>query len=79
MKKLEEFKNIHINEDIYVIGSGSSLNYIDKSFFENKITIFMNLLNFFVNIYINLVRYYAFNIVIQFKFRNTILYFLVFN
>lgn len=39
---LESFKNIHPNSDIYVIGSGKSLDYIDNSFFENKITIGTN-------------------------------------
>lgn len=39
---LVNFKNIHYNKDIYVIASGSSCNFIDKSFFSNKITIGVN-------------------------------------
>jgi hypothetical protein len=39
---LRDYKNIHKDEDIYVIGSGSSCNFIDESFFKNKITIGIN-------------------------------------
>ena len=39
---INNFKDIHLNEDIYVIGSGSSCNWIDNSFFEKKITIGIN-------------------------------------
>lgn len=39
---LKDFKNIHKEKDIYVVGSGKSLDFIDKSFFENKITIGVN-------------------------------------
>ena len=42
MNHLKQFKNIHIGEDIYVIASGKSVDYIDESFFDNKITIGMN-------------------------------------
>ena len=42
MKNIEELKNIHKGEDIWVLGSGPSLNYINKNFFENKITIGVN-------------------------------------
>jgi hypothetical protein len=43
-KKLEltDFKNIHLNKDIYVIGSGKSCDFIDNSFFKDKITIGVN-------------------------------------
>ena len=34
-----ELKNKHKNRDIWVIGSGASMGFVDKSFFENKITI----------------------------------------
>ena len=40
--KLEEFKDLHKNEDIYVIGAGKSLDFVDNSFFKNKITIGIN-------------------------------------
>ena len=39
---MNEYKNIHSNQDIYVIGSGKSCDFIDQSFFENKITIGIN-------------------------------------
>ncbi len=39
---LESFKNQHKNQDIYVIGSGKSLDFIDETFFEDKITIGVN-------------------------------------
>jgi hypothetical protein len=42
MKELIEFKNLHKGEDIYVIASGKSVDFIDNSFFENKITIGIN-------------------------------------
>ena len=32
----------HSGKDIYIVGSGASLNYIDKSFFNNKIVIGVN-------------------------------------
>ena len=42
MLKLEDFDNKFKGQDIYVIGSGKSLDFIDNSFFENKITIGIN-------------------------------------
>ena len=36
-KSLVDFKDLHKNEDIYVIGSGKSLDFIDNSFFDNKV------------------------------------------
>ena len=39
---LEQYKNIHKNEDIYVIASGKSCDFIEPSFFDNKITIGIN-------------------------------------
>ena len=39
---LKYYKNIHKDKDIYVIGSGSSCDFIDNSFFDNKITIGIN-------------------------------------
>lgn len=41
-KSLTELKNIHSGEDIWVLLAGSSMDYIDQSFFENKITIGQN-------------------------------------
>jgi len=35
-------KNKHLNSDIYVIGSGPSLSFIDPSFFDNKIVVCIN-------------------------------------
>lgn len=42
MIELNKFKNIHKDSDIYVIGSGPSVNFIDPAFFDNKITIGIN-------------------------------------
>ena len=42
MKRLEEFKNKHKNADIYVLASGKSVDFVDNSFFENKIIIGTN-------------------------------------
>ena len=39
---LEEFKNKHQGEDIYVIASGKSCDFISPDFFSNKITIGLN-------------------------------------
>lgn len=39
---LEDFKNIHQGQDIYVMGSGKSCDFLDPSFFENKICIGIN-------------------------------------
>ena len=36
------FKNIHKNKDVYVLGSGASLNFIDPKFFFKKITVCVN-------------------------------------
>ena len=41
-KNLKELHNIHKDEDIWVLASGPSLNFMDKSFFENKITLGIN-------------------------------------
>ena len=38
----EDFKDIHKGQDIYILASGASFDYIDKTFFENKITIGIN-------------------------------------
>lgn len=42
MNSIIELKNIHCNDDIWVLGSGPSLNHIDPSFFDNKIVIGTN-------------------------------------
>ena len=34
-----QLKNKHKGEDAYIIGSGASLDYYDKSFFNNKLAI----------------------------------------
>lgn len=43
MKHLQLLHQRHKGEDIYVIGSGASLNYLQPSFFENKIVVGVNL------------------------------------
>jgi hypothetical protein len=42
MPQLIDFKNKHLDEDIYVYASGKSCDYIDNSFFDNKIVIGVN-------------------------------------
>lgn len=42
MRELLEFKDIHKGKDIYVIGSGYSAQFIDPTFFQDKITIGIN-------------------------------------
>lgn len=48
MKMINPLKNKFKGKDIYVLASGSSMNYISKDFFENKITVGINrVCNFF--------------------------------
>jgi len=42
MKQITELKNIYEGEDIYVIASGKSFDYISPDFFDGKITIGVN-------------------------------------
>lgn len=46
---LQMLKNKHNGSDIYVIGSGPSLTYIDPSFFDNKVVVCINHTIRFVN------------------------------
>lgn len=39
---LDKFKNIHRDKDIYVLGSGKSVDFIDNNFFDGKIVIGIN-------------------------------------
>lgn len=39
---LSELEDTHYGQDIYVLGSGSSLNHVDISFFDDKVTIGVN-------------------------------------
>ena len=41
-KNIKDLKNIHKGHDIWILMAGSSMNYIDTSFFEGKITIGQN-------------------------------------
>ena len=41
-KLLTELKNIYQDKDIWIIAGGSSMNFIDPSFYDNKITIGLN-------------------------------------
>ena len=41
-KSITELKNIHKGQDIWIIGAGSSMDYVDSSFFDNKICISVN-------------------------------------
>lgn len=42
LSNIAQFQNQYKNQDIYVIGSGPSCNYIDPSFFTNKISVGVN-------------------------------------
>jgi outer membrane protease len=42
MGGIEHFQNKHKNKDIYVLGSGATLNFIKPDFFKNKITVCVN-------------------------------------
>lgn len=42
MKSIKELKNIHKEKDIWIITAGSTMDYVNPSFFENKITIGIN-------------------------------------
>ena len=42
MRKLAEFRNVHKGEDIYVLASGKSVDFVDNSFFQGKIVIGVN-------------------------------------
>ena len=46
---LQDFKNKHDNQDVYIICSGKSIDFIDKSFFDNKITIGINQVDKFLS------------------------------
>ena len=38
-KSIKELKDIHTGQDIWIIGAGSSMDFVDPSFFDNKICI----------------------------------------
>ncbi|MCP4887261.1 MAG: hypothetical protein GY904_11695 [Planctomycetaceae bacterium] len=40
-----EFKDIHAGSDVWVIASGPSMNFVDPSFFTNKISVGVNRVN----------------------------------
>lgn len=42
LKSIKELKDIHRDEDIYVVAAGASLDFIDESFFDGKIVIGIN-------------------------------------
>ena len=42
MLDIQGLKNINQGDDIWVLASGPSMNFISNSFFENKITIAVN-------------------------------------
>lgn len=41
-KSIAVLKNVHLGKDIYLIGAGSSLDFLKSSFFEDKITVGVN-------------------------------------
>jgi hypothetical protein len=40
--KIEDYMNIHKGEDIYILASGKSVDFLHKSFYDNKIIIGVN-------------------------------------
>ena len=42
IRSIKSLKSIHKDKDIYVLGSGSSMNHLAQDFFDNKITIGVN-------------------------------------
>lgn len=42
VNNIADFKGLHEAEDIWVIAAGPSMNYVNNSFFENKVTIGIN-------------------------------------
>lgn len=42
MKSITVFEGRHRGQDVYVLGAGASLDYLDKAWFANKITVAVN-------------------------------------
>jgi hypothetical protein len=54
---MEDYKNLHEGETIYVLGSGATLDYLTPDFFDDKLTIAVN----FVGSVFGLKGYYCFS------------------
>ena len=57
MRTLESFKDIHKGETVWVLGSGGSLDFLDPSFFDDKICVGVN----FVGKVFGLSNYFTFS------------------
>lgn len=57
MRTLESFKDIYKGQTIWVLGSGGSIDYLDPSFFDDKLCIGVN----YVGKAFNLQNYYTFS------------------
>lgn len=57
MRTLESFKDIHKGETVWVLGSGGSLDFLDPSFFDDKLCIGVN----FVGKVFKLQNYFTFS------------------
>jgi len=57
VRTLESFKDIHKGETIWVLGSGGSLDFLDPSFFDDKICVGVN----FVGKVFGLANYFTFS------------------
>ena len=53
-------KNIYLNKTIYILGAGASMNYLDASFFDDKITIGANRIWKFCKLSYNLIKHKQF-------------------
>ena len=42
VKSIRELKNRHQGETIWIVGSGASLNFVDRAFFNDKTTVLVN-------------------------------------
>ena len=42
IRYIDSLKNKYVGQDIWILGSGASMNYVDASFFDNKITLGLN-------------------------------------
>ena len=70
---MNSYKNKHSGKDIWILGSGKSLDFVDNSFFENKITIGVNLAYNRFNLNYNIWHHYYINNINE-AIKNTIVF-----
>lgn len=57
MKPLSHFSNFHKNEEVYVLGSGATIDYIEPDYFHDKIVIATNSVADRLDLYYNATVY----------------------